>query len=58
MSDQLLAQLGWDATSGREVLETHFQRTSRQQLNDEELLSFNMILEGELVPDITASKET
>ncbi len=50
-SDELLAQLGWDAARGREVLETHFQRSSRQQLNDEELLRFNMVLEGELFPN-------
>ena len=49
MSDELLAQLGWDAARGREVLETHFQRSSRQQLNDDDLLRFNMILEGELI---------
>ena len=48
-SDQLLDQLGWDAARGREVLENHFQRSSRQQLNEEDLLRFNMILEGELI---------
>jgi hypothetical protein len=48
-SDELLNQLGWDANRGREVLETFFQCTSRQQLNDEHLLQFNMILEGELL---------
>ncbi len=48
-SDQLLGQLGWDASRGREILETFFQRSSRQQLNDEDLLRFNMVLEGELI---------
>jgi hypothetical protein len=48
-SDQLLAQLGWDAARGREALEKHFERSSRQQLNDGDLLRFNMILEGELI---------
>ena len=48
-SDELLAQLGWDEARGREVLEAHFQRSSRQQLNDEDLLRFNMILEGEVI---------
>ena len=48
-SDQLLSQLGWDAARGREALESHFQRSSRQQLNDDDLLRFNMILEGELI---------
>ena len=49
LSDQLLSQLGWDAARGREILESHFQRSSRQQLNDDDLLRFNMILEGELI---------
>lgn len=48
-SDELLAQLGWDAAKGRAALEHHFERSSRQQLNDEDLLRFNMILEGELI---------
>ncbi|MCX5945013.1 MAG: hypothetical protein NTZ53_06820 [Cyanobacteria bacterium] len=48
-SDQLLGQLGWDASRGREILETFFQCSSRQQLNDEDLLRFNMVLEGELI---------
>jgi hypothetical protein len=48
-SDDLLAQLGWDATRGREVLETFYQCSSRQQLSDEDLLRFNMVLEGELI---------
>jgi len=48
-SDQLLALLGWDAARGRETLEHHFERSSRQQLNEEDLLRFNMILEGELI---------
>jgi hypothetical protein len=48
-SDELLSQLGWDANRGREVLETFFQCASRQQLNDELLLQFNMVLEGELI---------
>ena len=49
ISDQLLTQLGWDAARGRQALEHHFERSSRQQLNDDDLLRFNMILEGELI---------
>ena len=49
MSDQLLNQLGWDGARGRAALEHHFERSSRQQLNDDDLLRFNMILEGELI---------
>lgn len=46
-SDQLLAQLGWDAARGRQLLEDHFGRNSRQQLSDAQLLEFNMLLETE-----------
>jgi hypothetical protein len=48
-SDQLLQALRWEAAQGRGLLEQHFQLSSRQQLNDEQLLQFNMLLEGELI---------
>jgi hypothetical protein len=48
-SDELLASLGWDAGRGRDLLERQFRLTSRQQLSDEQLLEFNMLLEGELM---------
>ena len=47
--DQLLGQLQWDASRGRSFLEKHFNLSSRQQLNDTQLLQFNMLLEGELM---------
>jgi hypothetical protein len=47
--DQLLGQLGWDAGRGRQLLESQFGRSSRQQLSDSQLLEFNMLLEGELI---------
>lgn len=47
--DQLLAQLQWDGAQGRAFLGKHFSLTSRQQLNDNQLLQFNMLLEGELL---------
>jgi len=47
--DQLLGQLGWDAGRGRQLLESKFGRSSRQQLSDSQLLEFNMLLEGELI---------
>ena len=47
--DQLLGQLQWDASKGRSFLEHHFTLSSRQQLNDTQLLQFNMLLEGELM---------
>lgn len=49
-SDQLLNQLSWGAAQGRAFLEQHFQLSSRQQLNDQQLLQFNMLLEDQLAP--------
>ena len=46
--DQMLQQLQWDASQGRAFLEEHFQLASRQQLSDEQLLHFNMLLEAEV----------
>ena len=48
-SDALLAQLGWTAPQGRRFLEQHLGRGSRQQLDDGELLHFNMLLEEALL---------
>lgn len=48
-SDGLLERLGWDALRGRQFLEQHLGRGSRQQLNDSELLQFNMLLEEALL---------
>ena len=47
--DALLTQLAWDAGQGRQLLEQHFQRSSRQQLSDTQLLQFNMLLEETLL---------
>jgi len=47
--DELLASLRWDASRGRQLLEEQFQLTSRQQLSDEQLLQFNMLLEEQLI---------
>ena len=47
--DQLLTSLGWDPQQGRQLLEHTFQLSSRQQLSDEQLLEFNMLLESELI---------
>jgi hypothetical protein len=48
-SDELLQSLRWDANQGRQLLEQQFQRSSRQQLSDEQLLQFNMLLEESLL---------
>jgi len=50
--DQLLGQLRWGASQGREFLEKHFALASRQQLSDEQLLQFNMLLEGVLIGEL------
>ena len=47
--DQLLDQLQWNASQGRQCLEQHFQLSSRQQLSDSQLLQFNMLLEEQLI---------
>ena len=46
-SDELLRQLDWDGARGRAFLERHFALISRQQLSDEQLLRFNLLLEEE-----------
>ena len=48
-SEELLQSLRWDAQQGRQLLEQHFQKTSRQQLSDNQLLQFNMLLEEALI---------
>ena len=47
-SDTLLEQLGWQSNQGRAFLERHFGQSSRQQLSDEQLQQFNLMLEQEL----------
>ena len=47
--DALLRQLGWPTERARQFLETQLQVSSRQQLSDQDLLQFNLILEGELL---------
>ena len=41
----LLRQLGWTTDQGRAFLKRHFGHTSRQALNDEQLMQFNQQLE-------------
>lgn len=47
--DGLLDRLGWTTDRARQCLEQHFAATSRQHLPDEQLLAFNLLLEGELM---------
>ena len=48
-SDEILQRLNWQQEQAREFLNQNFQATSRQQLSDEQLLTFNMLLEEQLV---------
>ena len=43
--DQMLKKLGWQAEQARAFLQEQLQASSRQQLTDEQLLQFNMLLE-------------
>ncbi len=47
--DDLLSRLAWPTEQARQWLETHFAVTSRQRLSDDQLLAFNLLLEGELL---------
>jgi len=47
--DLLLEGLGWGAERGRAFLQHHLGAASRQQLSDQQLLQFNMLLEGEMI---------
>ena len=47
--DALLADLGWTTERARQCLEGQFAVTSRQRLSDDQLLAFNLLLEGELI---------
>lgn len=45
-TDVELTRLGWTSTQGREYLEKTYGKRSRQQLTDEELMSFLLYLEA------------
>ncbi|MFN6353409.1 MAG: hypothetical protein ACK40D_11085 [Cyanobacteriota bacterium] len=47
--DALLVRLGWTTDRARQALEQHFAVNSRQRLSDQQLLAFNLLLEGELL---------
>ena len=47
--DQLLEKLRWTPEQGRRYLQEQLKARSRQQLNDQQLLSFNILLEAELI---------
>ena len=41
----MLSNLGWTGEQARSFLQQNLNSTSRQQLSDEQLLQFNMLLE-------------
>ncbi|MGB1622307.1 MAG: hypothetical protein ACPHAS_06530 [Synechococcus sp.] len=43
--NQMLEALGWSSDQARDFLKQHLNANSRQQLSDEQLLQFNMLLE-------------
>ena len=49
--DLMLKQLGWSSDQARAFLQQHLGSTSRQQLSDEQLLQFNMLLEEQTLSE-------
>ncbi|MEL7501791.1 MAG: hypothetical protein AAFN18_04930 [Cyanobacteria bacterium J06554_6] len=49
-TDVEMRRLGWTSQQGREYLEKTYQKRSRQQLSDEELLEFLLYLESQSMP--------
>lgn len=49
--DEILKRLNWQQQQARDFLQSNFQVGSRQQLSDEQLLGFNMLLEEQLLTE-------
>ena len=47
--DEMLTTLQWDQETAKNFLQTKLGATSRQQLSDEQLFDFNMLLEEQLI---------
>ena len=47
--DEILKRLQWNQQQAKVFLNQHLQASSRQQLTDEQLLNFNMMLEEQLI---------
>jgi len=47
--DQMLKQLNWNSEQARGFLQQQMQASSRQQLSDEQLMQFNMLLEEKMI---------
>lgn len=51
-TDVEMARLGWSSLQGRDYLEKTFSKRSRQQLTDEEILTFLLYLESQPTPSM------
>jgi hypothetical protein len=51
-TDVEMSRLGWSSIQGRNYLEKTFNKRSRQQLTDEELLTFLLYLESQATPSM------
>ena len=51
-TDVEMSRLGWSSVQGRTYLEQAFNKRSRQQLTDEELLTFLLYLESQATPSM------
>ena len=51
--DSMLRQLGWNSDQARAFLQQQLGSTSRQQLSDEQLLQFNMLLEEQQMKTVS-----
>ena len=52
-TDVEMSRLGWSNVQGRQYLEKTFNKRSRQQLTDEELLTFLLYLESQPTPSMS-----
>ncbi|MEM7796710.1 MAG: hypothetical protein AAF579_19920 [Cyanobacteria bacterium P01_C01_bin.118] len=52
-TDVEMTRLGWSSIQGRQYLEKTFSKRSRQQLTDEELLTFLLYLESQATPSMS-----
>ncbi len=56
--DAMLKQLGWSSDQARTFLQQQLGATSRQQLSDEQVLQFNMLLEEQTLKDSSVSAQS
>ena len=54
----MLKQLGWSSDQARTFLQQLLGANSRQQLSDEQLLQFNMLLEEQTLKNSSVAAES